>query len=156
MLLFSVLNFFLQYFSYRCLQVRVTLLDPCAITWQAVGQCWHKSIWALVWASISRREKDCKAAAFSVGESLKNQLCTQSSLSPYHLPLSCFWIIPKGPILLAALWNGSCTFQLGENFRVELLGWRSLAVSLALCGDSHSQLWDHVVCSAVPTVACVN
>lgn len=119
----------------------MTPLDPRAVTWQAVGQCWHKSIRA-VWAFGSRREKACKAAAISVGESPKSQQCTQSSPIPYHLPLSCFWITPKGPLLLAVLRNVSCTFQLEENFSVQLLGWRRLAVSLALCRDSHSQLWD--------------
>lgn len=116
-----------------------------------MGQCWHKSIWA-VWASRSRRKKACKTAAVSVGESPKGQQCTQSSLIPYHLPLSCFWITPRGPFLLAVLRNVSCTFQLVENFSVQLHVWRRLAVSLAevlfcvwalaLCRDFHSQLWD--------------
>lgn len=119
----------------------MTPLDPCAVTWQAVEQCIHQSVWA-VWASRSRRKKACKASTVPVGESPKSQQYTQSSLSPHHLPLSCFWITPKGPLLPADLRNLSCTFQLEENYSVQLLGWRWLAVSLALCRDSHSQLWD--------------
>lgn len=96
----------------------------------------------------SVRGKPARQLWSLIDESPGSQTGTQHSPIPqrvpyfWEMPLSCLWITARGPLWLAVIRNICCTFQLYENFSMQLPGSGWLAVlpggGTSLCGGRYT------------------